>query len=77
MEENTYIRPVTVQLLGSIAPDHLYEIVPGFLLASVAAVTVTLLTSHPDPAIARRFDHMLLLMAGRDPNLPAPNAEQS
>jgi sodium/proline symporter len=66
-----------IEIGGKSLPDHLYEIVPGFLLASAAAVTVTLLTSQPDPAIARRFDHMLLLMAGRDPNLPAPNAEQS
>jgi SSS family solute:Na+ symporter/sodium/proline symporter len=58
-----------IAIAGKGLPEHLYEIVPGFLLATLAAVVVTLLTSRPTPAVVQRHDHMMLLMAGEDPGL--------
>ncbi len=66
-----------IEIAGKRLPEHLYEIVPGFLLATLAAVVVSLLTSRPERAIARRYDHMTLLMAGRDPGSTAPVAVQA
>ncbi|WP_040158735.1 sodium/proline symporter PutP [Nigerium massiliense] len=37
-------------------PEHLYEIVPGFLICLVLAVVVSLLTNKHDPAIEREFN---------------------
>jgi len=55
-----------IEIDGRRLSEHLYEIVPGFLLATIAAVLVTLATSHPEHAVRRRYDRMTLLMAGRD-----------
>ncbi|MEE4282181.1 MAG: sodium/proline symporter PutP, partial [Pseudomonadales bacterium] len=58
---------VPIEIAGRSLPDHIYEIVPGFLSATLAAVIVSLLTSQPESAVTRRHDHMMLLMDGRDP----------
>jgi SSS family solute:Na+ symporter/sodium/proline symporter len=61
-----------IEVAGKPLPAHLYEIVPGFLLATIAAVGVTLMTSRPDAAITQRHDHMTRLMQETDPDLSAP-----
>ena len=66
-----------IEIAGKGLPEHLYEIVPGFLLATLAAVVVTLLTSRPTPAVVQRHDHMMLLMAGEDPGLTDPVAAKA
>jgi SSS family solute:Na+ symporter/sodium/proline symporter len=58
---------VPIDIAGKSLPDHIYEIVPGFLSATLAAVIVSLLTSQPESAVTRRHDHMMLLMDGQDP----------
>jgi sodium/proline symporter len=66
-----------IEIDGQKLHEHIYEIVPGFLLAMLAAVAVCLLTSRPDRDVADRFDHMTQLMAGRDPALLDPLVESS
>ena len=66
-----------IEIAGKPLAAHLYEIVPGFLLASIAAVVVTLLTSEPESAITRRHDHLVHLMTQHDPNLSEPIPEQA
>lgn len=56
-----------VEIAGKSLPQHLYEIVPGFLLASIAAVVVTLLTAAPGQAITGRHDTLSALMKGAVP----------
>lgn len=58
-----------IEIAGKPLTEHLYEIFPGFLLATLAAVVVTLLTSRPNSAVTHRYDQMKLLMAGQDPGL--------
>lgn len=58
-----------IEIAGKPLAEHLYEIFPGFLLATLAAVVVTLLTSRPHSAVTHRYDQMKLLMAGQDPGL--------
>lgn len=47
-----------IEIAGANLSAHLYEIVPGFIVASVAAVVVTLLTDEPSAAISDRHDEM-------------------
>lgn len=54
-----------IEIDGQSLSATLYEIVPGFLLASAAAVGVSLLGDYPARQIGRRHDHMTLAMAGR------------
>jgi sodium/proline symporter len=61
-----------IEIDGKRLHEHIYEIVPGFLLAMLAAIAVSLLTSRPEQAVAERFDHMEQLMAGNDPALADP-----
>jgi SSS family solute:Na+ symporter/sodium/proline symporter len=51
-----------IEVAGKSLPEHLYEIVPGFILASAAAVGVTLLTSAPSKEIMDRHDEMTAMM---------------
>ncbi|MEE4175792.1 MAG: sodium/proline symporter PutP [Xanthomonadales bacterium] len=51
-----------IEIAGETLPGHLYEIVPGVLLATGAAVVTTLLSSRPSPRITERHDEMLALM---------------
>ncbi len=51
-----------IEIAGKSLPAHLYEIVPGFILAMLAAIGVTLLTSAPSTRIVQRHDEMLELM---------------
>jgi len=55
--------PVTVG--GEPLTSVIYEIVPGFILASVAAITVSLYNERPVRTIGRRHDHVNLAIAGR------------
>jgi len=66
-----------IEIAGKRLPEYLYEIVPGFLLATLAAVVVSLLTSPPERTVVRRHDQMTLLMAGRDRGSTAPVAGQA
>ena len=59
-----------VEFDGKRLSAYLYEIVPGFLLATTVAVVATLATSRPQHAVTRRFDRMRLLMAGREAKPP-------
>lgn len=54
-----------IEIAGKSLSAHLYEIVPGFLLAGAAAVGVSLLGRRPQRDVGRRHDHMMLTMAGR------------
>ncbi|MFT6310615.1 MAG: SSS family solute:Na+ symporter/sodium/proline symporter [Porticoccus sp.] len=64
-----------VEVAGKPLAAYLYEIVPGFILALIAAVAVTLMTSRPEQAITQRHDHMTQLMLQHDPDLSAPVTE--
>jgi SSS family solute:Na+ symporter/sodium/proline symporter len=55
-----------LEIAGKSLPELLYEIVPGFLLASLAAVVVTLLTPEPPPVVTQRHDELKKLMSGND-----------
>jgi len=55
-----------LEIAGKSLPENLYEIVPGFLLASLAAVVVTLLASEPPPVVTQRHDELKKLMAVND-----------
>jgi SSS family solute:Na+ symporter/sodium/proline symporter len=54
-----------IQIGGAPLPTIMYEIVPGFILASVAAVGVSLYGDRPARRISRRHDHVNLAVAGR------------
>ncbi|MFT7288388.1 MAG: sodium/proline symporter [Halieaceae bacterium] len=54
-----------LEIAGQPLSNYLYEIVPGFFLGSVAAVSFSLLGERPGRSIGRRHDHMTLIMAGR------------
>ncbi|MDP5054589.1 MAG: sodium/proline symporter PutP [Congregibacter sp.] len=60
-----------IEIDGRSLSAFLYEIVPGFVLSSAAAVGVSLLGDRPQRAIGRRHDHMALTMAGRGEHMPA------
>ena len=47
-----------IEIGGQSLSDLLYEIVPGFIVASIAAIVVTLLTEHPSSAISDRHEEM-------------------
>lgn len=73
---------VPLEIAGKSLSENLYEIVPGFLLASLAAVVVALQTSEPPPVVTQRHDELKKLMAGNDVDqtdtvaandLPAPS----
>jgi SSS family solute:Na+ symporter/sodium/proline symporter len=55
--------PVTIG--GEALPDVIYEIVPGFVLAMLAAVGTSLYSERPVRGIGRRHDHVTLTVAGR------------
>jgi sodium/proline symporter len=61
-----------IEIGGKNLAGHIYEIVPGFLLSTIAAVSVTLLTSQPSDAIAKRHDHLVELMKGSNPDFTDP-----
>jgi SSS family solute:Na+ symporter/sodium/proline symporter len=54
-----------VQLGGQQLSAFMYEIVPGFILASIAAIGVSLWDERPARRIGRRHDHVNLAVAGR------------
>jgi SSS family solute:Na+ symporter/sodium/proline symporter len=54
-----------IEVAGRSLSEHLYEIVPGFLLGGASAIGVSLLGRRPVRAIGRRHDHMMLTIAGR------------
>jgi len=66
-----------LEIAGKSLPEHLYEIVPGFILALLAAVVFTLQTSEPSPAVTDRHDELKKLMAGNNPDLADPAAAQA
>ncbi|MDO5512797.1 sodium/proline symporter PutP [Corynebacterium sp.] len=47
---------VVVFVWGNFFGDIIYEMVPGFILASIAMVVVSLLTSPPPARVAREFE---------------------
>ncbi|WP_439102725.1 sodium/proline symporter PutP [Congregibacter sp.] len=55
-----------IEIGGQTLSEHLYEIVPGFILSIGAATSVSLLDERPKRAIGRRHDSIDLTMAGRD-----------
>jgi SSS family solute:Na+ symporter/sodium/proline symporter len=57
---------VPLELGGQRLPELIYEIVPGFLVSTAAAVGVSLLGARPLRAVSRRHDQLRLVMAGRD-----------
>lgn len=54
-----------IELGGEKLPAIMYEIVPGFILASAAAIGVSLYGDRPVRSIGRRHDHVNLAIAGR------------
>jgi hypothetical protein len=50
---------------GVRLPELVYEIVPGFILATIAAVATSLYSERPVRRIGRRHDHVSLAVAGR------------
>lgn len=40
--------------------DHLYSIIPGFILSSIAVVVFSKMTPSPNAAVAAQFDEMLI-----------------
>lgn len=63
-----------IEVAGRPLSEHLYEIVPGFVLAGIAATVVSILDSRPHRVISRRHDHMTLTIAGRI-QLPSNSAK--
>jgi sodium/proline symporter len=57
-----------IEIAGESLPAYLYEIVPGFLLAMLAAIVVSLFTAQPESAVTARHDDMKRLM---DTGVPA------
>ena len=49
---------VTVVVWKQIDTIGLYEIIPGFILATIAIVVVTLITPAPEGKVADQFDDM-------------------
>jgi len=47
---------VTVFIWGNFFGDIIYEMVPGFILATLVMVAVTLATSKPKPEVTEEFD---------------------
>ncbi|MFT7243145.1 MAG: sodium/proline symporter [Candidatus Azotimanducaceae bacterium] len=66
-----------LEIAGKSLPEHLYEIVPGFLLALLAAVVVTLQTSEPPPAVTQLHDELKKLMTENDTDQTDPIAAQA
>jgi sodium/proline symporter len=60
-----------LEIGGQTLSGLLYEIVPGFLLSTGAAVGVSLLGDRPARVIGRRHDQLTLTMAGRAELAPA------
>ncbi|EED30456.1 sodium/proline symporter [gamma proteobacterium NOR5-3] len=60
-----------LEIDGQPLSAYLYEIIPGFLLSSLAAVGVSLLGDRPERIIGRRHDYLALTMAGRAEISPA------
>jgi SSS family solute:Na+ symporter/sodium/proline symporter len=54
-----------LEIGGEPLSTYLYEIVPGFAISMIAAVSVSLFSERPERDISRRHDHMTLTMAGR------------
>jgi sodium/proline symporter len=54
-----------LEINGQSLSAFMYEIVPGFAVALVASVGVSLLDSRPARVTGRQHDHMTLTMAGR------------
>ena len=49
---------VTVVVYKQIDTIGLYEIIPGFILATLAIVIVTLMTAEPSRTIEKTFDEV-------------------
>ncbi|MFT4767738.1 MAG: sodium/proline symporter [Glaciecola sp.] len=60
-----------LEINGQPLSAYLYEIVPGFALSSIAAISVSLLGDRPGRVIGRRHDRLALTMAGRADISPA------
>jgi len=51
-----------LQIDGMALTSYLYEIVPGFILAFIATIVVSLLTAKPQDSITDRFDGVHLVI---------------
>jgi SSS family solute:Na+ symporter/sodium/proline symporter len=61
-----------IEIGGQNLSSHLYEIVPGFIGATLVAVLVTLATSEPDEELIKRHEKMCNLLDGSE--VPAGDA---
>jgi len=55
-----------VQINGMSLTGTLYEIVPGFILAFIATIVVSLLTAKPQASITERYDGVIDFIAEHD-----------
>lgn len=64
-----------IEIAGASLSDLLYEIVPGFIVASLTAIGVTLLTERPSAVIRDRHEDMTRALDNQqqDFDLVAPN----
>ena len=64
-----------IEIGGESLSGLLYEIVPGFIVASLAAIGATLLTEQPSSAISNRHEQMTRALASQqvDTGLAAPD----
>lgn len=62
-----------IEIEGQSLSAYLYEIVPGFAIASLFAVGFSVLGELPSRGVGRRYDEMRLIMANRS-NLASANA---
>lgn len=62
-------------ILGLFGEEHLYEIIPGFLVCLVLAVLISLVTPQPEPEAMEEFDDVLdSLATGEAPDRSAETA---
>jgi len=66
-----------IEIGGQTLSAMLYEIVPGFIAASLAAIIVTLRTAAPAREIGNRHDEMVEMMGGDGSSLGAPAPSQA
>lgn len=53
-----------LQIAGQSLSSHLYEIVPGFIFCTAAAVLVSLWGNVPEASVRQQFQHMLAVLRG-------------
>ena len=66
-----------IEIAGESLSALLYEIVPGFVVASIAAVAVTLLTEEPSDVIASRHQKMTDALGYDEPELELAAANRA